>query len=149
MLSALYQLETAFSQIECPSKTAFYGIINNGFCESIQNQHAAKMLKLFCQRAGLNFGQVIAFGAGEMIRSMIEMNVPFGTASLAYLKEGWDAFVGHIVRQESAITVFCSPKMPTWLFRIIGNRTFWGPTAKKNGISRKEMCRKRIYSPEQ
>lgn len=149
MLAALYQLEKAFSKTSAPQKTVFYGIINNGFSESHQNQHAANMLKLFCQRAGLSFGQVFAVGAGEMLRSMVEMNVPFGKASLSYVKEDWDSFIDHIVEQKSAPSVFCSPKMPGWMFCIIGNHTFWNPSAKKNGITKKEMRRRLTYSPRQ
>lgn len=148
MLAALYQLEEAFSGLSVSAKPTFYGIINNGFSEGFQNQHAANMLKLFCQRAGISFGQVFATGAGEMMRSMIEANAPFGEGPLSFVKEPWNSFVEHIISQESASSVFCSLKMPGVLFRIIGNHTFWKPAAKKNGISEKQMARRLSYSPE-
>lgn len=148
MLAALYQLEEAFSGLSVSAKPTFYGIINNGFSEGFQNQHAANMLKLFCQRAGIAFGQVFATGAGEMMRSMIEANAPFGEGPLSFVKEPWNSFVEHIINRESASSVFCSLKMPGLLFRIIGNHTFWKPTAKKNGISEKQMARRLSYSPE-
>ena len=148
MLAALYQLEEAFSGLSVSAKPTFYGIINNGFSEGFQNQHAANMLKLFCQRAGISFGQVFATGAGEMMRSMIEANAPFGEGLLSFVKEPWNSFVEHIISQESASSVFCSLKMPGVLFRIIGNHTFWKPAAKKNGISEKQMARRLSYSPE-
>ena len=149
MLAALYQLEEAFSKVSEPQKTSFYGIINNGFSESFQNQHAAAMLNLFCKRAGISFGQIFAVGAGEMLRSMVESNVPFGEASLSYVKQDWDSFVENIVEQKSAPSVFCSPKIPARIFCAIGNLTFWNPSAKKNGISKKQMCRRLPYSPMQ
>ena len=68
------------------------------------------MLNLFCQRSGISFGQVFAVGAGEMLRSMVEMNTPFGEGSLSYVKKDWNFFVEHIVDQKSAPSVFCSPK---------------------------------------
>ena len=148
MLAALYQLEEAFSGLSVSAKPTFYGIINNGFSEGFQNQHAANMLKLFCQRAGISFGQVFATGAGEMMRSMIEANAPFGEGPLSFVKEPWNSFVEHIISQESASSVFCSLKMPGVLFRIIGNHTFWKPAAKKNGISEKQMSRRLSYSPK-
>ena len=148
MLAALYQLEEAFSGLSVSAKPTFYGIINNGFSEGFQNQHAANMLKLFCQRAGISFGQVFATGAGEMMRSMIEANAPFGEGPLSFVKEPWNSFVEHIISQESASSVFSSLKMPGVLFRIIGNHTFWKPAAKKNGISEKQMARRLSYSPE-
>ena len=148
MLAALYQLEKAFTNSSVSPETTFYGIINNGFSEGFQNQHAANMLKLFCQRAGISFGQVFATGAGEMIRSMIEANAPFGEGPLSFVKKDWESFVDCITRQESASSVFCSLKMPGWLFRAIGNHTFWKPTAKKNGISEKQMSRRLSYSPK-
>ena len=149
MLGALYQLEEAFLKVPEPQKTSFYGIINNGFSESFQNRHAAAMLNLFCKRAGISFGQVFAVGAGEMLRSMVEMNTPFGEGSLSYIKKDWDFFVEHIVEQKSAPSVFCSPKIPARIFCTIGNLTFWNPSAKKNGISKKQMCRRLTYSPRQ
>ena len=149
MLAALYQLEEAFSKVSEPQKTSFYGIINNGFSESFQNQHAAAMLNLFCKRAGISFGQIFAVGAGEMLRSMVESNVPFGEASLSYVKQDWDSFVENIVEQKSAPSVFCSPKIPARIFCAIGNLTLWNPSAKKNGISKKQMCRRLPYSPMQ
>ena len=147
MLSALYQLEEAFVKIPDAPKPTFYGIINNGFSESIQNQHAANMLKLFCKRAGIPFGQVFALGAGEMTRSMIESNVPVGQGPLSHMKDDWAEFITHITRLESASTIFCSPKFPAWVFNLIGNHTFWTPAAKANGISKKDMNRKKVYSP--
>lgn len=149
MLAALYQLEEAFLKVPEPQKTSFYGIINNGFSESFQNQHAAAMLNLFCERAGISFGQVFAVGAGEMLRSMVESNIPFGEASLSYVKQDWDSFVENIVEQKSAPSAFCSPKIPARIFCAIGNLTFWNSSAKKNGISKKQMCRRLPYSPMQ
>lgn len=148
MLAALYQLEEAFSSLSLSTKPTFYGIINNGFSESFQNQNAANMLRLFTQRAGITFGQVFAVGAGEMLRSMVEQNVPFGQAALSYVKEDWAAFVGNITSQKSAPTLFCSPKIPSLLFRVIGNRTFWNPSARKNGVTKKQMNRRITYSPK-
>ena len=149
MLAALYQLEESFLKVPEAQKTSFYGIINNGFSESFQNRHAAAMLNLFCERAGISFGQVFAVGAGEMLRSMVEMNTPFGEGPLSYVKKDWDFFVEHIVEQKSAPSVFCSPKIPARIFCTIGNHTFWNPSAKKNGISKKQMCRRLPYSPRQ
>lgn len=147
MLSALYQLENAFRHSASSQKPIFYGIINNGFLEGNQNEPATRMLTLFCKRAGLVCGQIFATGGGEMIRTMIEMNMPFGEASLSYLKQDWNAFVETIETRQSSDTVLLSPKMPSFLFRLIGNITFWDKEAKKNGISRKKLGTRLPYHP--
>ena len=144
VLEELYELESAFSGNPNSRNTVLYGIVNNGFSESHQNKNAAKMLELFCKRSGIIFGQVLALGGGEVIRQMLESGMPFLTAKLSYIKDDWNTFVDNIVVKRTGSTLFCSFKFPTWLFRIVGNSTFWNKSAKENGISKKQMKRRII-----
>lgn len=138
------QLHTLEKAIKKSGHTdiVFYGIINNGFIESIQNCNAARMLELFAKKTGIRMGQVLAIGSGEANRSMLSMNMALGQGPLKGMDKPFEIFVANIAAQKQGETLYMQPSYPGWFFRFYGNRMFWDTQARRNGLRRKDMKRK-------
>lgn len=137
LLEELTKLEQFFRKADARPK--LYVIVNNGFNDANQDRYAIEIMKHYAKKAGLEFGQAIAIGAGEATREMLKGGVPFGKATLAHLQKPWTSFVENIVAQLSAKSEYTHMKMPNLFFMKMGNRVFWDANAKKNGISKKQL----------
>lgn len=137
LLEELTKLEPYFKKVV--SRPKLYVIVNNGFNDANQNRYAVEIMKHYAKKAGLEFGQAIAIGAGEATREMLKGGVPFGKATLAHLKKPWTDFVENIAAQLSAKSEYTHMKMPNLFFMKMANSTFWDANAKKNGISKKQL----------
>ena len=144
MLNQMIILERAFHERN-HMDTIVYVIVNNGFYEGEQNVNAIEMVKHFCKRAGITFGQGIGIGTGEMQGQMISQGMPVGKAVLTNLGNSFDLLVHHIRERESASNLYVRPNFPWRGFQIMSHQTFWKPKAKANGVSMKELKRKMVY----
>lgn len=73
---ALLQLEADFRETPQKERTA-YALVNSGFYEGHQNAHALHMLRHWCRRAGVRWGQGIGAGGGGML--LETQNIPMAT----------------------------------------------------------------------
>ena len=141
VLEQLHTLEKAIKK-SGHTDIVFYGIINNGFIESIQNCNAARMLELFAKKTGIRMGQVLAIGAGEANRTMLNMNMALGVGPLKGMDQPYETFVANIAAQGEGETLYMQPFYPSWFFRYYANHHFWDAESKKNGLSRRDLNRK-------
>ena len=110
-----------------------YVIVNNGFYEARQNQLALDMMRIFCDKAGLEWGQGIGIGGGGMI-----LAIPPDSRLMknAYLALG--VLAQNILSGQSAGDILSDPNIPRFLYIAISNMG-WKNMAKKNEVSRKKL----------
>lgn len=114
-----------------------FAVANNGFFEGTQNYIAFDIIKNWCNRVELKFGQGIGIGAGEMSPAISD--VPLKKSPFASLDSVFNSFAFNITNHISEENVFISPKIPRFIWKIAGTYIFWLPRAKKNGLSGKDI----------
>lgn len=144
MLKQLILLEKAFKEKK-HKDTMVYVIVNNGFYEGEQNEHAIEMVMNFCKRAGLSFGQGIGIGTGEMQGQMLQQGMPLGKAVLTNLGKTMSIFIHNIEERKSAPSLYVRPNFSWRGFQFMAHHTFWNSQAKANGLSKKDMNRRMVY----
>lgn len=117
-----------------------FAISNNGFIEGTQNQTALDIIKNWCNKIGLKWGQGIGIGAGEM--SPVIANIPLKKSPFFRLEDAFNSFVFNINNHISAENIFITPSIPKFLWRLAANNSFWLPKAKKNGLTKKDIFTK-------
>ena len=130
-----------------PIGARVYAMVNNGFYEGVQNAPAVSMLRNWCARAGLVWGQGLGIGAGEVLRQIpIPISNVFGYSSMKMLRRALDTLAGHILAGGGGEDIFTHPKFP--LLRalyIFGGNAAFHLQGKMNGLSKQKM--KRRLSP--
>ena len=131
LLRLLLSIETSIK--ECGK---LYVIVNNGFYEARQNQLAIDMMRIFCCKAGLEWGQGVGIGGGAMISDM--------TNGAGLMKKAFRALgvlAENISSGRTQEDIFINPVIPRFLY-IFGGNSGWKKLARKNGISIKKMKEK-------
>jgi hypothetical protein len=118
-----------------------YTIVNNGFYEGRQNHIALDIMKNWCARAGLRYGQGIGQGAGEMMSSVEK--VPLGHGPLKNLGEVIKELAQNIEVGKSGEDVLFSPNFPRFAWRFMATHHYWHKKAKGNGLKIRSI-KKRI-----
>lgn len=117
-----------------------YAMINNGFFEGNQCRVALEILRNWCLRSGLYFGQAICQGAGEMMGSMEK--VPLDQGPLKNLGSALENLADHIRSRSSEEPVFLSPEFPRFAWRHAATHMFWNTSAKRNGLKEKDVLKR-------
>jgi multimeric flavodoxin WrbA len=112
---------------------AVYCIVNNGFYEARQNSVALELMKNFCVRSGLKWGQGLGVGAGGMIHA-----ARIGRGPLKNLGKALDALAENILNRKSADDHFVEPNFPKFLYKMIAH-IGWRMQAKKYGLKTKQL----------
>ena len=131
LLRLLHSAEPHIAAIAPNAK--LYGIALNGFYEGRQNQTALEMLRNFCERAGLCWGQGAGFGASPMVHA-----IPVGTGLNKKMGDTLDVLASNIIAKQSSDDIFTQTGMPRFLY-IMGGNMGWKRQAKENGLSSKEL----------
>ena len=121
------------------SKTKIYCIVNNGFFEGKQNQLAILQMKNWCQKTGVEWGQGIGIGAGEIL-SYVE-KVPLGKGPLKNLGKALDQFSNNIKTLKSGNEIYVNPNWSRLLYWTQGTVS-WIIKARKNGLKMRDLFRK-------
>lgn len=117
-----------------------YVLINNGFYEGEQNQIALDILRHWCARAGVHFGQGIGHGAGEMLGSL--GNVPLGRGPLKNLGRAMHSLAESIQSRNSGESLLINPNFPRFAWKWSATHFFWHGTARRNGLKPKDLRRR-------
>jgi multimeric flavodoxin WrbA len=117
-----------------------YAIANNGFFEGQQNHVAFEIIKNWCLRCGIYFGQGIGQGAGEMI-GFIE-KVPLGHGPLKNLGSAMETLANNILSRRVEPFKLFSPNLPRFAWKFAGTHFFWNASAKKNGLKKKDIMKR-------
>ena len=129
-----------YTKAEAKKDIYVYVMINNGFFEGQQSRIAMDIIKNWCMRSGLIFGQGIGHGAGEML-DIIE-KVPLGYGPLKNLGRGLEILAHNIESQGSNKPILVNPNFPRFAWRFTATHTFWNATAKKNGLTKKDILKR-------
>lgn len=114
-----------------------YVIANCGFYEGNQNKIALKIMRCWCKKMNLKWGQGIGIGAGEMMGGL--SNVPMGKGPNTSLGLALEDLARNINEGSSGEDIFTIPSMfPRFAFRLAANR-FWISKASKNGLRKKDL----------
>lgn len=114
-----------------------YCIINNGFYEGRQNHIAADIIKNWCKATGLNYGQTVGIGAGEMLPFI--KDIPLGYGPNKNLGIALRELSCNVLSLNQGEDIFISPNWPRFLWRIMSSLYCWYPRAKKNGLTGKRL----------
>lgn len=135
LLSLLVRLKDYLTSKKSKSIN-IYVIANCGFYEGEQNRLAIEMIKTWCERSNLTWGQGIGTGAGEMLGSI--KSVPIGHGPKKNLGKGLNILAENILNRSSGENIFISPNFPKFAFRFCANR-FWNFRAKGNGLKKRDL----------
>ncbi|WP_438435187.1 flavodoxin family protein [Gorillibacterium sp. sgz500922] len=139
LMSVLVEVE-ALRRRDSSKRVRVYALINNGFYEGQQSRIAVDILRHWCDRCGFQFGMAVGQGAGEMLGSMEK--VPLGHGPLKNLGKAMEKLAAAIRRGDSAESVHIQPNFPRIAWRLAAVHGFWHPTAKKNGLKKKDLLRR-------
>lgn len=118
-----------------------YALMNNGFYEGRQNHIALEILRHWCTRAGVHFGQALGQGAGEMLGSLGK--VPLGRGPLKNLGRAMHSLAGSIQSRSSGESQLFSPNFPRFAWKWSATHSFFRATARKNGLKPKDLLRRK------
>lgn len=117
-----------------------YAICNSGFYEGHQNQYALQIIKNWCVKNGLLWGQGIGIGGGGMVLSL--RNVPHGQGPKKNISKALDTMVGSILSGDSMENIYVDPGIPRFLYKLAAEMG-WRQECKKNGLKVKELSMRR------
>ena len=123
-----------------PNKDLYvYALVNNGFYEGHQSHIAFDILQNWCVRCGIHFGYGIGQGAGEMLDSLEK--VPLGHGPLKNLGVHINHLAENIQAKRTEPAVLFSPNFPRFAWKFMATHFFWNTTAKKNGLTKKDILK--------
>ena len=135
MVGALLQLEAGFRDTPQRERTA-YALVNSGFYEGHQNAHALHMLRHWCRRAGVRWGQGIGAGGGGMLPET--QNIPMGHGPKKRLGQALQTLAEAIVSGGQAEDLYITQNFPRVLYRMSAE-SVWRRKGRKNGLSKQEL----------
>lgn len=137
LLSWLRQAERSGS---IRPQTRIYGMVNSGFFEGEQNALALAMLKSWSRRAGAVWGQGLGIGGGGALTAIA--SAPLGKGPKRDLGRAMEELVRHIETGASAEERYVHVNFPRFLY-IWSAQMGWRSQAKKNGLTRRDLDRRR------
>ena len=139
LLRCLDQMETYFNTMEM-KKIKVYALVNCGFYEGHQANIALAMMKNWCSKVKLDWGQGIGIGGGGMLasfKSPLESQGP--------MKNLWDAIkvmVDNVSNPHEMDNIYTVPNYPRFLYALGGNMG-WKKQIKENGLKQKDLNMKK------
>ena len=135
LLSCIMQLESFLSTIK-EKDIVVYTLVNCGFFEGHQTALAIEMMKNWCKKAGLRWGQGIGMGAGGMLQSV--KNVPAGYGPKKDLGEALSKLVKNISERSSGEDIFIAANFPRFLYKLAAEMG-WRKSIKANGLKTRDL----------
>lgn len=137
LLSCLITLEKELKGLPI----TVYAISNCGFYEGIQNKSALKVLKNWCDKTTLTWGQGVGFGAGPMYIAMEKVTA--GKGMKKNIGTAFKTLSSNIKEKKGGENIFYNPNLPRIIYKIVAE-IGWKKQIKENGLSKKELYRKLI-----
>lgn len=135
LVSCLYQMETFF-KAGPEKKITVYSIANCGFYEGHQNSIALEMVKNWCEKSGLRWGQGVGIGGGGMVPMLA--GVPAGKGPKKNLTKALEALAANLSEGASADNIYISPGFPRIAYKLAAEMG-WRHQIKANGLKRKDL----------
>ncbi len=133
-------LEAAQRQ-PCRTPRKVYVLANMGLYESSQLASLFDAVRQWCGKTGTEYRGGLGVSAGELLGTLME-HAPFRLGPTRNVAEGMDRLADAIRRGTEAGEIYTEPyRFPRSLYIWIAN-TNWNRTAKKNGISPRDLYRR-------
>ncbi len=132
-LRFLFELESEIKKISTESKV--YVIVQNGFYDARQNNIAVRIVKKWCEKCGLIFGQAAMIGAGGMMQA-----APLGKGPSAKTGAVIEKLARSIDNDKVGETLSAEPMFPRFLYKAAGNMGFT-KMGKDNGLGKTDIKR--------
>ena len=136
LLSSLFKIES-YVKGKSIKKPVIYTIVNGGFYEGEHSKIAIDMMKHWCKKAGLTWGQALGSGAGDMCGSLTKL--PMGKGPSKNLGKALDEITEKITALDSGKNIIVSPNIPRYAWKIGASILVWNKRAKANGLSKKDL----------
>lgn len=134
LLRHLVEMEACFGRNS--SGAMMYAVANCGFYEGRQNRNALDMMKIWCEKAHVVWGQGVGVGGGGMIAGL--ENVPKGRGPRKNLSAALRTLADHVAEMQSADDLFVSPNFPRFLYKAMGEMG-WRMQIRQNGLTRRDL----------
>ena len=115
-----------------------YVMVNCGFYEASQNRLAVEIMRNWCRRCQLIWGQGVGIGGGGMV-SMIS-RIPAGSGPLKNLGSSLATLTDNLRQGKTGDTLFADPNFPRAAYRFFAHRG-WRTAARANGLKVKDLTR--------
>ena len=138
LLDCLCQLESTF-RAQQGRGPVVYAIANCGFFEGGQNRHALAMVRHWCRRAGLTWGQGMGLGGGGMLVGL--RGVPVGQGPLASFSAALGELAGNVAAGAGGEDRFVNPGIPRLAYQAAA-QLGWRQQAKTNGLCPRDLARR-------
>lgn len=135
LLNCLIQMEKFFSEIK-EKDIIVYSLVNCGFYEGHQNTLAIEIMKNWCEKAELKWGQGVGIGAGGMITAL--KDVPIGRGPKKSLGLAFEKLTNNILKHSSGDDIFITANFPRIMYKFAAEMG-WGKSIKANGLRRKDL----------
>lgn len=135
LLNCLYQMETYFKSNPNPD-IKVYTLINCGFYEGSQASLALEMVRNWCQKAGIRWGQGIGIGGGGMLSSV--SGTLGGQGPNKDLGIALNSLTKNISASSSDDNIFTSPNIPRFVYKV-GGDFGWNQQIKSNGLTKRDL----------
>lgn len=136
LLYSLFQIED-YVKAKVIKKTTIYTIINGGFYEGEHSKIAIDMMKHWCKKTGLTWGQALGSGAGDMYGSLTKL--PIGKGPSINLGKALDEIAKTIDGLNSGKNIIVSPNIPRFAWKMGALILVWNKRSKANGLSKKDL----------
>ena len=114
--------------------------MNCGFYEGTQNSVALDIMKNWCSKAGLTYGQGIGMGGGGMLLAISGVPDDKGPKRIVY--EAIKTMANNILAGASADNLFVSPGFPRFAYKLSAEFG-WRKAIKENRLRVKDLSRRR------
>ncbi len=139
LLNCLIQLESFLSNTK-EKDIIVYSIVNCGFYEGHQTAIVIEMMKNWCIKAGIHWGQGLGVGAGGMLLSV--KNIPIGHGPKKNLGVAFEKLANNILKYSSGEDIFITLNFPRILYKLAAEMG-WRNSIKANGLKRKDLFMKK------
>ncbi|HYE12185.1 MAG TPA: hypothetical protein VEF53_18605 [Patescibacteria group bacterium] len=139
LINCLYQLETFF-KTTLAKKRVVYSLVNCGFYEGHQNAIVLEIMKNWCEKAKLSWGQGLGIGGGGMLPMLA--GVPEGQGPKKNLSKALKTIASSIAAGTAAEDIFISPNFPRFAYKL-GAEMGWRQQIKANGLKPKDLFMQR------
>lgn len=135
LLNCLIQMEQFFSTIK-EKNIKVYSLVNCGFYEGHQNSIAIEIMKNWCEKAGLQWGQGLGIGAGGIISSLKGVKIGYGPKKNLGLS--FKELSNNILINSSGDDIFITANFPRRMYKLLAEMG-WRKSIKANGLKKKDL----------